>query len=71
MTIRIEKLADTTFNARLARGHKLRKGHDLNAVQVSADGVLWRYVHLCCGEEIPADVPTWNEFNPGVPKPRK
>lgn len=66
----VEQLADTPFNARLARGHKLRKGHELKAVQVSEDGTLWRYVYLCCGETIPDSVPTWDEFNPDIPKPK-
>lgn len=55
-------LADTTFNRRSAAGHYHRLGHQLNAVQVSADGELWTRVNLCCGEEVPADVPSFKEF---------
>jgi hypothetical protein len=64
----VERLADTPFNARLARGHVMRTGHTLNARQVSEDGILWHTVKLCCGEEIPATVSTWGELTPEKPQ---
>lgn len=58
------------FHARLARGHEIRKGHALHAVEVSQDGILWHTVRLCCGETIPDTVSTWNDATPQPDKPR-
>lgn len=52
---------DSPFNRQRAKGHALRKGHELNAVQVSADNLLFFDVDLCCGEVVPAEVKTWAE----------
>jgi len=60
----IEEPLDNSFQRRMARGHMLRHGHDLDAMQVSADGTLWHRVNLCCGEAIPAAVKTWAEEIP-------
>lgn len=60
----VEPVANNSFNARMAEGHKRRLGHDLKAVQVSADGILWHTVRLCCGETVPETVPTWSEVIP-------
>lgn len=60
----IEKLPDTPMNKRMATGHLIRLGHQLNAVHVSQDGMLWHRVYLCCGESIPETVKTWNDITP-------
>jgi hypothetical protein len=59
---------DTPFQRRMARGHHIRQGHPLDAMQVSADGVLWHTVRLCCGQAIPATVATWDEHVPVKPE---
>lgn len=51
----VESLTDTPYNRALARGHRIRNGHDMRAVQASSDGILWHNVMLCCGETIPID----------------
>lgn len=55
---------DSPFNARMERGHYMRTGHKLHAVEVSQDGMLWHKVYLCCGESIPDTVPTWEDHTP-------
>jgi hypothetical protein len=55
------------FNQRLARGHRMRLGHELKAVQVSEDGILWHTVRLCCGETIPDTVDAWEDHIPDKP----
>jgi hypothetical protein len=60
----VEPLKDTPFQARMARGHKMRLGHELKAVQVSSDGILWHTIKLCCGETIPESVETWADHTP-------
>ena len=44
----------------------MRLGHEENAVHVSADGILWHKVRLCCGDTIPATVDTFGP-PPAVP----
>ena len=60
----VETPVYTLFNARMARGHEMRLGHELKAVQVSDDGILWHTVRLCCGETIPDTVETWEDQTP-------
>lgn len=45
-----EQLPDTKFYVAMAAGHQIRKGHPLQAVLVSADGILWQQVNKCCQE---------------------
>ena len=52
-------LADTPMNHRLEVGHALRTGHELEAEQVSDDGILWHTVRACCGETEPETLPVW------------
>jgi hypothetical protein len=59
--IDIQPPHDNGFNRRMARGHELRRGHPLEAVQVTSDGTLWHRVNRCCGEAVPAEVKTWDE----------
>lgn len=62
--MQIQHIADTPFNARLARGHYMRLGHVLDAVEVSQDGILWHKVYKCCGQTVPATVATWDDMTP-------
>jgi hypothetical protein len=62
--MKIQHIANTPFNARLARGHEMRLGHALEAVEVSSDGILWHKVYKCCGETIPATVKTLEDITP-------
>jgi hypothetical protein len=48
----------------MAIGHQIRKGHALAAVLISADGILWHQVNLCCGVTPPAAAGTWAEMTP-------
>lgn len=60
----VEPLPDTAMQRRMAAGHAMRLGHAENAVHVSADGVLWHKLRLCCGDTMPATVPTWEGVTP-------
>ena len=64
MALQTEPILHTPFNRRMAEGHKMRIGHKLNRVQVTADGVLWHGVNLCCGETAPETVTTWADTLP-------
>lgn len=65
--MKTSELPDTLLNRQMTAGHRARKGHDLNAIQVSSDGTLWQTVKLCCGETIPESAPTWEEIVPDKP----
>lgn len=58
---------NTAFQQRMARGHRIRTGHNLDALQVSEDGVLWHTVKRCCGETVPKTVETWEQHVPDKP----
>ena len=59
--IKVRQFAGTPLHAPMAKGHLRRKGHELDAVQVSDDGgELWRIVRLCCGETIPGAPEGWS-----------
>lgn len=60
----VEALPDTPVNRQMLRGHELRKGHTPDMRHVSADGVLWHRVALCCGETVPERVDTWESATP-------
>lgn len=62
--MQIQHIPDTPFNQRMARGHYMRLGHDLDALEVSEDGILWHRVYKCCGETIPFKVATWEDTTP-------
>lgn len=59
-----QEIPNTTLNRQLALGHEIRKGHKYRGILVSQDGKLWHKVALCCGEEIPEKVETWEEAIP-------
>jgi hypothetical protein len=63
-------IPDTPFQRRMARGHYNLRGHKLNAVHVSDDGILWHTVRLCCGDTVPDTVQTWADHHP-LPDPIK
>lgn len=62
MAMQVSTIPDTPFERRMAQGHRIRLGHELNAVHVSSDGVLWHKVNLCCGDSIPESVASWEEL---------
>lgn len=64
MTLKIDDARHTPFQARMEAGHEMRTGHRANFVHVSADGVLWHRVALCCGDPIPDTAPTWADTMP-------
>lgn len=64
VTDRVESVPDSPFNRRMIQGHELRKGHAADVRHVSADGVLWHKVYLCCGEDIPETVTSWEDAVP-------
>ncbi len=49
----VERPANTEFQRRMALGHRNRLGHELEMVQISDDGIIWRNVRLCCGDTVP------------------
>lgn len=67
--LHVSTIPDTPFSRRMAAGHAMRLGHTENAVHVSADGMLWHKVRLCCGDTIPATVPTWDDVTPAPEDP--
>lgn len=66
--IETQPLAMTSFNRQRAAGHQRRLGHALQAVQVTADRVLWHTVSTCCGHPIPDQVNTWADTIPARPE---
>jgi hypothetical protein len=63
----VQTIPNTSMEQRMARGHKLRFGHEQKALHVSDDGVLWHKVRTCCGEQIPETVKTFDDFVPDKP----
>lgn len=58
MALKIKDTPRTPFQARMEAGHEVRTGHPAEFVYVSADGMLWHRVALCCGDPIPDTAPT-------------
>ena len=66
----VATVPSTPMEQRMARGHKIRTGHDQVALQVSDDGILWHKVRVCCGEQVPESVETWEDHTPQPDKPQ-
>lgn len=60
----VETIPNTAMQQRMARGHRIRLGHEQKAVHVSDDGILWHKIRTCCGETIPETVTTWEDYTP-------
>jgi len=66
----VTTIPNTPFQQRMARGHRIRNGHELAALHVSDDGILWHKVRTCCGEQIPETVETWEQHTPTPDRPQ-
>lgn len=64
-TIAIRPLPDTAFYQRMAAGHAVRTGHELDAVLADDGDGIWRVQHACCPADVPISAQDIEDFTAG------